>query len=376
LSNNTNSKDQKRAIINALRAHPEGLTLKDIAEIVGHHRHTITKYVYELIGAQVIYQRDVGAAKLCYLRESYNGNNIKESLKNRKAQAQLIALFLLLVLVPTSVIVAQTVTNTTAGLEGMATAAGTGLPDDNLTGETPTDFHDTLPGDAPEGETAPEVSASAGAADEADQSIAQEANETGEEPEEVGEPVEEATELPASEDNVTSDETVNETATGIPEANETANEANVSETKTTEIPAPETNETVIEENVTETNLIAPVLEEGNATVKENITIEENVTEEPEEPQEAELSIEIVSPDRITRGEIFALQAVIENSGAPAGNVVLEWILPEHIEITEGSATAEIGSLEQGSSYSAEITVTIRADSGLGPNEIRVRVSYE
>jgi len=123
LTNNPNSTDLRKAIIDALRQHPEGLTLRDIAEIVGRHRHTITKYVYELIGAQVIYQRDVGAAKLCYLKENYNGETKKERAKifknTRKGQAQLVALFLLLLLVPATVIVAQ---NVTAGLEGMATA--------------------------------------------------------------------------------------------------------------------------------------------------------------------------------------------------------------------------------------------------------------
>ena len=67
--------DPRKLIIEILKKHPEGLTIVSIAKIIGLHRHTSTKYIHELIGAGVILQRSVGAAKLCYLEKI---NDIEE----------------------------------------------------------------------------------------------------------------------------------------------------------------------------------------------------------------------------------------------------------------------------------------------------------
>jgi len=64
-------RNPKKIIIDTIGEHPEGLTFTSLAEHVGLHRHTITKYIYELMGAGVIEQRNVGMAKLCYLRGDY-----------------------------------------------------------------------------------------------------------------------------------------------------------------------------------------------------------------------------------------------------------------------------------------------------------------
>ena len=69
----------KKVITDTLREHPEGLTFTSLAEYVGLHRHTTTKYIYELMGAGKISQRRIGAAKLCYLRDIDEGS--KESLQ-------------------------------------------------------------------------------------------------------------------------------------------------------------------------------------------------------------------------------------------------------------------------------------------------------
>ena len=63
--------DPKNQIIEILKKHPEGLTLQKIAQLTNMSRLTATKYVHELIGSGVIYQRKVGVAKLCYLKEKY-----------------------------------------------------------------------------------------------------------------------------------------------------------------------------------------------------------------------------------------------------------------------------------------------------------------
>jgi DNA-binding IclR family transcriptional regulator len=62
----------KERIIDVLKQHPEGLTAVDISKILGSHRHTITKYIYQLVGEGLLYQREVGTAKLCYLKEENN----------------------------------------------------------------------------------------------------------------------------------------------------------------------------------------------------------------------------------------------------------------------------------------------------------------
>jgi predicted transcriptional regulator len=62
----------RERIIKLLKEHPEGLTTVDIARMLGSHRHTITKYIYQLVGEDLIHQRKIGSAKLCYLKEEKN----------------------------------------------------------------------------------------------------------------------------------------------------------------------------------------------------------------------------------------------------------------------------------------------------------------
>ena len=66
--------DVKKKILDVLKKHPEGLTFLDIAKFVGLHRHTVTKYIYELTGEKKIIQRKVGPATLCYI---YRDNFLK-----------------------------------------------------------------------------------------------------------------------------------------------------------------------------------------------------------------------------------------------------------------------------------------------------------
>ena len=61
----------REKIIALLRKHPEGLPILRVAELVGLHRHTVTKYIYELIGAGVIQIREIGTAKVCFLKKKF-----------------------------------------------------------------------------------------------------------------------------------------------------------------------------------------------------------------------------------------------------------------------------------------------------------------
>ena len=55
-------------ILKYLRKHPEGTMILDLAEALGVHRHTATKYVYRLEGQGKIIVRKLGIAKLCYAK--------------------------------------------------------------------------------------------------------------------------------------------------------------------------------------------------------------------------------------------------------------------------------------------------------------------
>jgi uncharacterized repeat protein (TIGR01451 family) len=361
----------KESIIDALRKHPEGLTLRDIAEIVGHHRHTITKYVYELIGAQVIYQRDVGAAKLCYLRETYNGPDNK-----KKAQTQLIALFMLLLLVPATVIVAQNVTNSSTGFEGMAASLSTTVDeplDDALGDVIQSENSSEIEHDEPEiGELAEEPNDIAGADtntsnfEEIEQKIEQNltvSNESNQEDDE-----EDNTPLVNGTINETNVTAPAEEPPSINETSITQPNATVSDINETNITIP--NETAPIKNVTEAG------ETQNVTEDETPAEEENITEETHELEEPELFVDIVSPEKATRGDTVELFAVVDNTGeAEAGNVQIEWLLPDSLTVTSGDLTYDCGSIAPGYTCTSAITVFAQQDAPLGLSEVKVRVSY-
>jgi len=60
--------DAKSKIVEILKEHPEGLTTVDIAKYIGMTRQSVTKYVYQLLGEGLIYQKKIGTAKICYLK--------------------------------------------------------------------------------------------------------------------------------------------------------------------------------------------------------------------------------------------------------------------------------------------------------------------
>ena len=71
---NTNGERLKKQTLSILKTHPEGLTIHSLSEIIGVHRQTITKYIFELKGAGVVHRRRVGSATLHYLKEKYLKN--------------------------------------------------------------------------------------------------------------------------------------------------------------------------------------------------------------------------------------------------------------------------------------------------------------
>jgi len=62
-----NGESVKNRIVELLKEQPEGITITELAHLLGLHRQTATKYLFELKGAHVIRTRAVGPARLLYL---------------------------------------------------------------------------------------------------------------------------------------------------------------------------------------------------------------------------------------------------------------------------------------------------------------------
>lgn len=105
----------KKTILEILDKHPEGLTITSIASISGLHRHTITKYIKDLILSDKVQERSVGIAKLCY--STKYKSNIGFSEKIKTGQTQIIPIIFLLLLIPV-LIIAQNITNSDVNITG------------------------------------------------------------------------------------------------------------------------------------------------------------------------------------------------------------------------------------------------------------------
>ena len=350
----------REAIVEALKVHPEGLTLRDISEEVGRHRHTITKYVYELIGARVIVERDVGAAKLCYLKEAYRplspvGRN--SPLEIRKGQAQLAAVFMLFLLLPATAILAMNATNSSLPTEGMLVGMNLTLPDNMTT--------NTTDGDAGFPEGVP---------DAADENMTQDAE---------GSPGTDEDNATGPEANLTEPVMPEENFTGRIETNVTIPSINETNQTITNQTMPASNESLgIITNETAINLTLPSLNESlgiitNETLEEgnlssNLTIPIGNLTTPF----TELFVMLELPDKITRGKESILKANIENRGADAHNVTVQWMIPRYFDILEGSESVVLGGIAAGASVSVELRVFARTDAVLGVSEVLVRAAYE
>lgn len=74
----------KEEIIKVLNKHPEGLTFSGIARKLNVHRHTLTKYIFELKGSGIIFVRNLGTLKLCYIKK-----NLLAELKEKELREEI-----------------------------------------------------------------------------------------------------------------------------------------------------------------------------------------------------------------------------------------------------------------------------------------------
>lgn len=71
---NINGERLKEKIVDILRDHPEGLTIQELSKLTGAHRQTVRAYLQWLQGADVVYQRRIGAVSLNYLKKYFRGS--------------------------------------------------------------------------------------------------------------------------------------------------------------------------------------------------------------------------------------------------------------------------------------------------------------
>ncbi len=72
VSKSSHPAEARERILETIKTHPEGLTIRDIASDLGMHRQTVTKYVLFLEGAGTIHRRRLGSATLHYMKASYD----------------------------------------------------------------------------------------------------------------------------------------------------------------------------------------------------------------------------------------------------------------------------------------------------------------
>ncbi len=344
---------QRETIIKLLKRHPEGLTISSIADHCGIHRHTATKYVYELRGADLITERDIGPAKLIYLKnglsererlkvfDRLNGKRLKSTL----GQVQIFALVAFLLLVPTTIILAQNATNLSLEnlsipLEGYLIASNEGITNHY---KNNTSVFSNL--------SQEEIDGILG-----------------------------------------TNQTTNESDFIIPVLNMTVNGTNGSDGNHT-VPSNESQNITLPGNMTlprnqtnqtfgnETNATVPV-NGTNSTVDIPVINETNETWEEPLPGDnvnisvPSLSLEIISPENITRGEAFEAKAKVSNQGPRnASNVRIRWILPEGFEIISGEQEKVHEILEEGMDCWNNIRVITTDFAPIGDEKMRVEVRY-
>jgi uncharacterized repeat protein (TIGR01451 family) len=331
----------REQIIEVLKKHPEGLTITTISEATKLHRHTVTKYVYELRGADIIYEREIGPAKLCYIKDGLTNKKERETInrlsnhkmKSNLGQMQLVAIVLFLTLVPAAIITAQNATNITgnisASIEGYMTALNesTSNLSGDLLGELLSESGNEMNGTT---------------------------NQT--EPEN-------GTELPsASKDAFGLNGTYENNEINITIGNETviiANDSRLNETIENSVPEIQT--------VNETQI-------GPQVIMINESVNETEQEADNETQVMEAGI--ISPEKVNREETFEIKVYAKNTGpAPVKDVKIELVMPEGFTVVSGSNSYYCHEIGPQDYCWNNTTAKAAISSNLGTGHIKATVNY-
>ena len=104
--------------------------------------------------------------------------------------------------------------------------------------------------------------------------------------------------------------------------------------------------------------------------------EPEIDPEPEPWSEPEINIQFFHANKITRGELTEIKALMTNSGTIAKDVSATWQLSPDFEIVSGNKVENCGDLDTGDSCTATINVQTLHSVSLGENQIKMRINYE
>ncbi len=258
-----------------------------------------------------------------------SGIDMLVKFRGEMGQVQLLAVFLFLLLIPTTAIIAQNSTiqaNFSGGITGETISAPVEKITEPVPDHQPQATNDTL----------------------IEKNQTQKTNTT-QEPE-----------------NTTS--VMNETADVVPPSNQT-NETTVDDqSNQTDMNQIVINETIIND----TNQTQPPIPVVNVSI--NVTLNETIND-TEIPYPV-LDAGIISPDSITRDGMVEISAYANNVGTvPAYNVEIQWLLPDGFNISIGNGSVHCQEVAPETSCWNTITATVPLSSKVGLNDIGVRVRY-
>ena len=314
------SADPREIIVGVLREHPEGLTLISLAESSGLHRHTARKYVNKLSEANVVFQRSVGIAKLCYLSETCTKQNVGKRLLDRlywgrKGTASQVKLLAMVALVTFLLSGSLILASQNASLFNETDS------NDNTSIETGYLTLNTELNQSTEANLTTEISSDENAV--------------------------------LSETNSSTEKNQNEANSSVEVVNDTIQDVN--ETLDAAVPS---NETPSESPSNDTKIL-------------------NETQETPSESMKNLQITLDYPKKIVRGGTISVKATVLNLDAlRAENVVLQWTIPTGFALISGNERHFCGAIESNGSCISEISLKTDLSTVVGTNKIRAVVSYE
>jgi hypothetical protein len=138
------------------------------------------------------------------------------------------------------------------------------------------------------------------------------------------------------------------------------------------------NDTVNETQTKYTNgtlqVVSELFENDTNITEINMTINDTIIPVPD-TLIPNINVEIIHPDKVTRGDAIVIRAVVTNTGTgTARNVIVKWDMPEGFSISATNQDCAI--LEPGASCTSLINVQTSVPALPGMNKIGVRVEYE
>ena len=134
-----------------------------------------------------------------------------------------------------------------------------------------------------------------------------------------------------------------------------------------------TNESLDNKNE-ESNITRP--DENETTQPERNETILPLAEETTKIEIPQLEIQLIHPDKITRGEYIEVKAIITNFGEVVEDVLIIWDLPFGFAIISGDKITNCGDLDNGEICNFSIDVHSSVSTLSGINEIKIKGNYK